>query len=794
MKLRDLLYCALLVCACAAAYHNSFDGDFLSDDHWAIRDNANIRSLWPPWRAASAPPEASVARRPVVALTLAANYAAGALDVRGYHLVNLALHAAATLLLFGVARMTLAGPRLGSSVRSAASGLAAATALLWCVHPLLTDAVDYVVHRAEIVMALFLLATLYALARAAASRAPARWHAAAIAACGLGALSNETMACAPLVALLYDRTFLSGSFGGALRARRGLYIGLAASWVVLAAVVASVPASSPWGAMLGANPLAPYALTQPGVVLHYLRLAFWPSPLFVDYDGWAMARSLGDALPALAAVAVLAAATIVAMRRRSAFGFLGASVFLLLAPTSSVVPFAADIAAERRMYLPLAAIAAAVVVCGHALARRTLRGRAATIAGVAVVAFAAGALGRATVARNLDYRDERGMWQDVLAKRPGSPRAHVNLGLTQVRRGQLQPALDEYRKASELRPQWAIPHFNSAGILRSLGRQEEGLAALREAVRLDPDWREAQLNFGAALVEAGRVDEAIEHLQAITARNPGWAEAHNNLGFALSRQGKSDEAMREFEAALRANPKLARAHNNVGKALAAQGKTDEAIAAFSEALRIDPNLLEAWNGLGLAKSAQGKREEAMRHFREAIRIDPRFAEAHMNLAMALAGDGRVDESLGHGAQAVALRPEFAPGHHAFALLLSRAGRESDAVRELREAVRLAPEWTEALNNLAWALATSRDAALRSGAEAVALAERACAGAGGANAPANFLDTLGAAYAEAGRFADAANAADSAIARARGAGQSALAGEIARRRDLYSARRPFHEPS
>jgi len=792
VKLRDLVLPLLLVCACAGAYHNSFDGDFLSDDHWAIRDNANIRSLWPPWRAAAAPPEAVVARRPVAALTLAANYAAGALDVRGYHAVNLALHTLAALLLFGVIRRTLGGARLGARYRAAAPALAAAVALLWSVHPLLTDAVDYIVQRTELLMALFLLATLYALIRAAASRAAGRWHALAIAACCLGALSKETMVCAPLVVLFYDRTFLAGSFGGALRARRTLYAGLAASWVVLAAVAASVPAASPWGAVLGPNPGMSYALTQPSVIIHYIRLAFWPAPLVVDYDGWRIARSLGDAIAPLAVVCALLAATLWAVRRRPTLGFLGACFFLLLAPTSSVFPIPAEIAAERRMYLPLATIIAVLVLGGHALGRRFLRGRAAAIAGAAAVIVLAGALGRATVARNLDYRDERGMWQDVLAKRPNSPRAHVNLGLTQVRRGQLQPALDEYRKASELRPEWAIPHFNSAGILRSLGRQEEGLAALREAVRLDPDWSEAQLNLGAALVEAGRVDEAVEHLRAITARRPDWAEAHNNLGFALSRQGKADEAMREFEAALRANPQLARGHNNVAKALAAQGKNEEAIKSYSEALRIDPNLLEAWNGLGLVKAAQGKREEASRHFQEALRIDPRFAEAHMNLAMTLANEGRTDEALLHGAQAVMLRPEFAPAHHSFALLLSRAGRAADAVAQLREAVRLAPEWTEALNNLAWALATSGDAALRNGAEAVVLAERACAGM--ANAPANLLDTLGAAYAEAGRFADATRAADSAIERARAAGESALADEIARRRDLYSARRPFHEPN
>ena len=787
----------ILVLATIAVYHNSLGGVFLFDDQNSIRDNPHIRALWPPGLVLSAPPDASIVRRPVVSASLALNYAFGELEERGYHIANIAIHALVALVLFGVIRRTLSETRVAARYATAAAGLAGAAALVWTVHPLHTEVVDYTVQRTESLVALFILLTLYCVIRSVRSTKPGAWRNAAITSCALGMMSKEVGAVTPILVFLYDRSFLSGSFAAAWRERRSLYLGLAATWLILVALILFVPADHLWG--FGFASYTPFQtlLTQAGVIVHYLRLAMWPSPLVLDYDGWVVERNIASAIPQVAIVLALVALTLWALRRRPALGFLGAWFFLILAPTSSFLPLPTEIAAERRMYMPLAALVILGVIAWHewvspALRKALPNARMAGGIGILVVVGLSAALGYATYRRNFDYRDERAMWQDVIAKRPDSPRAYLSLGIAETRRGNIQRALESFDKSIALRPAWALSHYHKATALRALGRAPEALDSMREAVRLNPSWNTGRLNLSASLLEAGQYDEAVTNLTELLRTTPNSVAARNNLGFAYLLMGRVDDAIREFEAVLLIAPEFARAHLNLGKALMAQGKNEEALRQLTEAVRLDAGLHEAWNSLGLLKSAQGKREEAIGHFNEAVRLNPQFLDGYANLAMALMSEGRMPEAVQVAAQAVAVRPESAPAHHSLGLILSRAGRAKESIAELREAVRLAPDWPEALNNLAWALATSPDAELRNGGEAVTLAERACERTE-YKLP-NMLDTLGAAYAEAGRFADASRTAAMATERASALGQQALVDEIARRRGAYDARRPYREPS
>ena len=181
------------------------------------------------------------------------------------------------------------------------------------------------------------------------------------------------MVTAPLVVVLYDRVFVFDSFRDAIRSRRGLYAGLAATWAVLAALMWSGPRSAVGGFSTGISPWT-YLLNQAQMIAHYLRLTVWPRSLVVFY-GWPVALTLGDVLPYALLVTALLAATIVALVRAPALGFLGAWFFMTLAPTSSVVPIATEVGAERRMYLPLLALIVLVAVpvqrgCGDGTRRR----------------------------------------------------------------------------------------------------------------------------------------------------------------------------------------------------------------------------------------------------------------------------------------------------------------------------------------------------------------------------------------------------------------------------------------
>ena len=490
---RLLLAAAVIVAAGLAAYSNSFQGVFLLDDEHTITANENVRHLWPPWQAMFDPQQGN---RPVVALSLAANYALGGLDVQGYHAVNLAVHLLAALVLFGLVRRTLLLERLKERFGRAAFPLALAMAVLWMVHPLQTESVTYVIQRAESMMGLALLATLYFTLRGATSARPRRWYAAAVVACAVGMGTKETMLISPLVVLLYDRTLVARSFAEVFRRRWGLYAGLAATWGVFAAIAAIVMPGMSGAEVRGAASPGTYAVTQLEVVAHYLRLAFWPDRLCFHYE-WAMAHGLGDVWPWAILMAALAAATLLTLWRRSPMGFLGLWFFVTLAPTSSLWPVE-DPVFEHRMYLPLAGVVVAVVLGAYVLgrslldriagdaARRRRLGRLAGAAGLVLAAAVAATLAVLTVRRNEDYGSAVRMWTDVVGKCPANPLARNNLGSALVAEGQRSDALPHFAEAVRLNPKFANARNNLGVALAQEGRFDEAVAQLSEAARLDP--------------------------------------------------------------------------------------------------------------------------------------------------------------------------------------------------------------------------------------------------------------------------------------------------------------------
>jgi hypothetical protein len=236
-------HAVVLVVAGVLAYATSFSNPFLYDDQTAIVKNTQIRTLSPLSVPLTPPRDTPVAGRPLANLSLAVNYAYGGLDVTSYHVTNLALHLLVALVLFGIVRRTLLLGR-PEGLQPHADGLALAAALVWVLHPLNSEVVNYLVQRTESLMALCYLATLYCAIRAHAHPDRWGWRAAAIAACAAGMASKESMVTAPLMVLVYDRVFLYPSLGAAIRERRALYIGLAATWAVLAALMLGQPRTS----------------------------------------------------------------------------------------------------------------------------------------------------------------------------------------------------------------------------------------------------------------------------------------------------------------------------------------------------------------------------------------------------------------------------------------------------------------------------------------------------------------------------------------------------------------------
>ncbi len=410
---RSLLPSIGLICfAGLAAYSNSFSVPLLFDDKTSITQNPTIRHI----ASAFLPPgDRSVSGRPLLNFSLALNYAIGGTNIIGYHIFNLAIHIFAGLTLFGIVRQTLMEryPRK-------ALPIAFSIALIWTLHPLQTAAVTYIIQRAELLMGFFYLQTLYCFIRGAKSSGWRRgcWLTLSVGACVNGMGCKEVMVSAPIVVFLYDRIFVAGSTKGALRRRWLFYAAMASTWVVLVILVLSAYGRTGFEKYAAGLLWWRYALTEMPVTIHYLRLSFWPEPLVFDYGTYLAPISIW-AVFCTATVIGLLGATIWGLIRNPPLGFLGASFFAVLAPTSSVMPVEGETGADYRMYLPLAAV---VTLGVTGLYRRAGR------ASLPICLAAALALGIASVLRNLDYRSEQALWQDTVAKRPDNPRAHNNLG------------------------------------------------------------------------------------------------------------------------------------------------------------------------------------------------------------------------------------------------------------------------------------------------------------------------------------------------------------------------------
>ena len=611
---------AVIVAAALVAYHNSFSGPFVLDDVAAIVGNPTIRHFWPPGAVLSPPHDLGlpVNGRPVVNLSLALNYALSGTQVGSYHAVNLLIHALAGLALFGIVRRTLRlcpGQTRGDAD---ARWVALAAAVIWIVHPLQTESVTYIVQRAEAMMGMFYLLTLYAFIRGAESR---RWLVASVAACAVGMATKEVMVSAPVIVWLYDRTFVAGSFAEAWRRRRGYYVALASTSLLLAWLMVGTGARGGTAGFGLGVAWGKYALTQCGAIWHYLRLSVWPAPLVFDYGGAVVVKNFSEVWPQATGMAALVTGTLWALWWRPRLGFLGAWFLAILAPTSSVVPLA-DTIFEHRMYLPLAAVIVPVMLGLHVWRARW--GLAATI-------LLAAALAAVTVRRNDDYRSELALWRDTVAKRPGNVRAHYTLGTALFADGRTEEAIAEYRAALALKPESAPAHNDLGNALTRTGRAAEAVPHYEAALRVAPT-AEAHSNLGNALVRLRRGAEARAHYELALRLQPDLAEAHNNLGNLLAQAGEFAAAEPHYEAALRARPDLADAHANLGNILAQGGHAADAVPHYEAALKLRPDFADAHFNLATALTELRRWPEAIAHYEEVLRLRPDYPGARQRLA------------------------------------------------------------------------------------------------------------------------------------------------------------------
>ncbi len=587
----------ILLLVTGLSYFDSLSGPLVFDDKPAISGNPTIRA----WGTALVPPDtgSSVTGRPLVNLSFALNYAISGEAVWSYHALNLLIHAGAGLALFGVVRRTLRMDSMPERMRAAADLLALAVAGLWTAHPLQTESVTSIVQRTESLVGLCYLLTLYAFIRSLdAGPAARRWAAVSVGACLLGMAAKEVMVTAPVIVLLYDRTFAAGTFREAWRRRGRYYAALGATWLLLGWLLYSTGGSrgEAAGFGLGVTPWA-YALTQCRAVLLYLQLTFWPHPLVFDY-GTAIVRDPVEVWWQMLALAGLVIGTIYALWRHPRVGFLGAWFFVILSPSSSVVPLVSQTLAEHRMYLPLASVVAIVVVAGfHRFGRPALFGAFALVPVCALL----------TAQRNQVYRSEETLWADTVAKVPDNARARTNLAEIYLNQRRADEALAQALEAVRLRPDHAEAQTNLGIAYALLGRLPEALTACGRAAELRPDYARGRSNYGIVLAQSARWDEAIAQFEAALPHAVDAREAlaiRGNLARALLRAGRLPAAIAQLESVLAADPQSTEMRYHLAMALGMSGREAEAIAALETVLRLEPNHAAARAALEAARGGR----------------------------------------------------------------------------------------------------------------------------------------------------------------------------------------------
>ncbi len=580
-----------LVIAGTLVYLNTLGNPFVFDSVAWIVGKDRVHSL------SNIGQMLSQSNRPVLEITLAINYTLGGENPAGYHLFNLAVHLLAGLVLYGLVRRTIQLPCFSEALRARANWLAGAVALIWLVHPLNTQSVTYVIQRGESLMGLCYLLTLYCFVRYATGGGKL-YAVFAVLACWIGVGCKEVIATAPLVVLIYDFTFIRDSVKQTLRKRWAIYLGLFAMWLPLAVILVrglgGDDASA--GLALEGKLLSrwTYLLTQPGVILEvYLRKAFWPSPLVLDYmwppaipqdtpSDQVMHLFISRVLFQGLIVTGLFFTAVIGVIRKTWWGFVLACFFLILAPTSSIMPIA-DLAVEHRMYLPLICVVLIVVVMVDQLIRRASPQMAwkleALLVSVVVIV-----LGLQTFVRNVDYRSNVAIWDATVIARPNNPRAWHNLGSALNDSGEPDQAMFCYEKVLELVPQYHEAQFGIGGIWLDRGNMDKAIERFSAAVELKPDDASYQAHLGQAYMLNQQFDKAEQCLEKAIELDPQYARAYESMGLLSLARQDIDGAIDAFRKAVEVDPEQMASRRNLAAALNDAGQTAEAIQVLNEAI------------------------------------------------------------------------------------------------------------------------------------------------------------------------------------------------------------------
>jgi tetratricopeptide (TPR) repeat protein len=688
------LICVVLSVITIAVYWQVLHFDFINfDDPKYVTENLHVQQglTWDSIRWAFTTKHVNN-WHPLTWLSLMLDWHLFGPNAGAFHLVSLLLHVANTVLLFIV--------------------LSRCTGAVWCsafvaatfaLHPLHVESVAWIAERKDVLSTLFWMVTMLAYARYAERPLVAR-YVVALLAFGLGILAKPMLVTLPCVLLLLDywpfrRMELAQSTGdkdvgvnrsSSLTSRKPLlflvlekspFFALAAASSIVTLMVQKRTVMSMETFPLKArvtNALVCYAT--------YIGKVFWPGRLAIFYP------HPNDTLPGwqvvLAIVVLVSISTWVILRgRRKRYLIVGWLWYLgTLLPVIGLVQVGTQAMADRYTYLPLTGLFIIIAWSARDLAAQWRYRRIIfTLAGLILCA----ALMLSSWIQIRHWRNSITLFEHALNVTSNNYLGHYGLGVTLAEDGKTEQAIEHYKAALSLKPDFTDVRFNLAKALAERGTFREAMPHYDEVLKSKPGDADVYNSLGLALAEHGNLEQAVRVYRSGLDFNPKNAHLHSNLGVALLQQGQLDKAFKELQVALDLLP-VSETHNNMGMLLASKDQLVEAIEHYNEAIRLDPGNAKAYFNLGNAFLVQSKLEESAASYRRAISIKPDYAKALSNLAVVLSQQGKLDEAIYYFTEAVRAEPSGIEVHCNLADALLEKGQIEKAANEYREVLEMEP--------------------------------------------------------------------------------------------------------
>jgi tetratricopeptide (TPR) repeat protein len=556
------------------------------------------------------------------------------------HLVNLFLHLANTLLLFAVLR------KMTDSLWPSAFVAAA-----FAIHPMHVESVAWIAERKDVLSTLFWLLTLAAYV-SYVKRPSIFRYLISLVLFAIGLMAKPMLVTLPFVLLLLDYWPLNRfnsqpakTSGRQPHKPAPIHDGLASLYRIIiekipffvlstvSSVITFLTQQAGGGIVdIKTIPLKDRVGNACLSYAAYMGKMFWPQNLAVHYPFNAVGSiTLGQFVP-YAFLLVGVSFLVLRFWRTRKYLLVGWFWFVgTLIPVIGLVQFTVSSYADRYTYIPYIGLFI-VIAWGlpELLSKWPQRKMALGISMVIVLTT----LGICAHQQISYWNNSTALFSHAIEVTQNNYLAHNNLGIAYGSLGRHQDAIETYKQAIRIKPDFADAHYNRGVAYGSLGRYQDEIEAYKQAIRIKPNYAKAHYNLGIAYGSLGHHQDAIESYKQAIRIKPDYAMAHCNLGAAYGMLGRGQDAIESFKQAVRIKPDYADAHYNLGIAYGELGRHQDAVDAYKQAIRIKPDYAKAHYNLGVAYVNLGRHQEAIDAYKQAIRIKPDYAEAHSLLGVA----------------------------------------------------------------------------------------------------------------------------------------------------------------